>query len=102
MAEHVLDLAVLALAHREGKPDIRALLAVELGLDRAVTYTVDDDAAAQPGKLVRLHAPVRAHAVAPQPAGRRQLEHPRKSAIVGEEQQSLGIGVEPADAEEPR
>ena len=29
MAEHVLDLAVLAFAHRKGEPDIGALLAIE-------------------------------------------------------------------------
>ena len=44
MAEHVLHLAVLALAHREGEPHIGALLAVEPRLDRPVGDAVDFDA----------------------------------------------------------
>src|SRR5262249_50759130 len=36
MAEHVLDLAVLALAHGEHEPHIGALLALQPGVDRPV------------------------------------------------------------------
>ena len=41
MAEHVLDLAVLALAHGEDEPHIGALLALELCVDRPVVDAVD-------------------------------------------------------------
>ena len=102
MAEHVLDLAVLALAHGEGEPDIGALLAVERGLDRPVAHAVDLDAAAQPVELRLRDAAERAHAVAPQPGGLRQLQHAREPAVIGEQQQPLGVEVEPADADEPR
>ena len=47
-------------------------------------------------------AAVGAHPIAPQPAGRRQFEHAREPAVVGEQQQPLGVEVEPADADEPR
>ena len=47
MVEHVAHFAVLALADREGEPDIRTLRAVERGLDRAVADAVDRDAAPQ-------------------------------------------------------
>ena len=38
---------------------------------------------------------VRPHAVAPQPAGARQLQMPRKLAVVGEQQKPFGIEIEP-------
>src|SRR5262249_35045480 len=41
MAQHVAHLAVLALADREGDPDVRGLLAVEHGLDRPIVDAVD-------------------------------------------------------------
>ena len=46
--------------------------------------------------------PMRAHPVAAQPTGRRQFEHPREAAVVGEEQQALGVDVEPADRDDAR
>ena len=51
MAEHVLHLAVLAFADREGEPDIAALHAIDRGLDRTVADAVDGDAAAQAVEL---------------------------------------------------
>ena len=51
MTEHVLHLAVLALADGEGEPHVRSLLAVERGLDRPVADAVDGDAGAQPVEL---------------------------------------------------
>ena len=47
MLQHIAHLAVLALADREGEPDIRALLAVERRLDRAIAHAVDRHALAQ-------------------------------------------------------
>src|SRR5262245_25516929 len=100
--EHVPHLAVLALADRKGEPDIAALDAIDRGLHRAVADAVDGDASAQAIELGLRHAAVGAHAVAAQPAGRRQLERAREPAVVGEEEQALGIDVEPADADQPR
>ncbi len=102
MAEHVLHLAVLAFAHGEGEPHIRALHAIDGGVDRPVAHAVDADARPQRVEPILRHLAVRAHAVAPQPAGRRQFEHAREPAIVGQEQQPLGIEVEPPDADEAR
>ena len=45
---------------------------------------------------------MRAHAVAPEPAGRRQFEHARQAAVVGQQQQALGVDVEPADRDDAR
>src|SRR5258707_10927812 len=43
-----------------------------------------------------------ADAIAPQPAGIGQFEHARQPAIIGEQQQALGVEIEPADADQPR
>ena len=79
-----------------------ALLAVEQRLDRAVADAVDGHAVAQRVEL-RLRDPaMRAHAIAPQPAGRGQFERAREPAVIGEQQQPLGVEVEPADADQAR
>ena len=86
VTEHVAHLAVLALADREGEPDIAALRAVDRGLDRSVADAVDGDARAQPVELGLGHAAVRAHAIAPQPAGGGELERAREPAVIGQQQ----------------
>src|SRR5882672_503279 len=102
MAKHVLDLAVLALAHREHEPHIGALLALELGLDRPIADAVEGDATAQLVEPCLLDAAMRAHPIAAQPAGRRQLQYARQAAVIGEEEQPLGAHVEAADAYQAR
>ena len=47
-------------------------------------------------------AAVRAGAVAAHPAAGRQLQRAGQAAVVGEQQQALGIEVEPADRDHPR
>src|SRR6516225_2802366 len=67
MTENILDLAVLALADREGEPDIAALRAVERRLDRAIADAVDGDADGEPRELLGRDAAMRTDAVTPQP-----------------------------------
>src|SRR5688500_12442656 len=100
MLQHIAYLAVLALASADGEPDIGALLAIERGLDGAIADAVDGDAALEPIERLLRHAAERAHPIAAQPAGLRQLDHARQLAIIGEEQQALGVDVEPADADQ--
>jgi hypothetical protein len=102
MAEHILDLAILALTDRKGEPDIAALHAIDAGFDRAIADAVDGDPLPQPLQLVRPHAAVGTHPIAPQPAGRRQLEHASEPTVIGEEQQPLGVEVEPSDTDQAR
>ena len=45
---------------------------------------------------------MRPHAIAAQPAGRGQFQHPREPAVVGEQQEPFGVDVEPADRDEAR
>src|SRR2546423_7138137 len=94
MPEYILDLAVLALAHREGEPHIGALLAVDLRLDRAIADTLDGDAVAERREPFRGDAAVSAHAIAPQPAGGGQFDRAREAAVIGEQQQAFGDDIE--------
>ncbi len=43
-----------------------------------------------------------AHAIAPEPAGARQLEMPGERAVGGEQQQAFGVEVEPPDRDHAR
>ena len=102
MPEHVLHLAILALPDRKGEPNVAALGAIERGLDRTIMDAVDGDAGAQPVEPTLPDATVGTHAITAQPTGRRQLERARKRAVVGQQQQALGVEVEAADADEAR
>ena len=75
MAEHVAHLAVLAFADRKSEPEIGALHALDGGFDGAVMDAVEREARAQLVELRLGHLAVGAHAIAAQPAGRRQFEH---------------------------
>src|SRR5215472_17640924 len=102
MTEHVAYFAVLALANAECQPHIGALNAIERGFDRPIMDTLDGHAMTQAVELVLRNCAVRSHAVAAQPAGRRQFEEARQSAVVRKKQQSLGVEIEPADADQAR
>ncbi len=97
-----LDLAVLALPQRQGEPAVGSLHAIEFGLDRPVLDAVHLDALAQPVERRLVDAAMGAHAVAPEPAGRRQGEHAGKAAVIGEQQKAFGVDVEAADGDHPR
>ena len=66
----------------------------------AVADAVDRDAVAQRVELRLRDLAVRAHAIAPQPAGRRQFQRAREPAVVGQQQQAFGVEIEPADADQ--
>ena len=93
------DLAVAALAERHRQPDVRALLPVDrrpASAGSARPSTVMPAAQRLERRVVR--RPVRPHPVLAQPAGRGQLQPPLQRPVVGEEQQPLGVEVEPPDA----
>ena len=102
MFEHPLDLAVLALAQAHGQPDIGALLAVKPGVDALIVHAVNGHAFAQAVEHALVGLAIGAHAVAPHPAGLGQFQHPREAAVIGHEQQALGIDVEAANSHQPR
>ena len=102
MGEHALDLAVLAFAEAERQPDIAALDLVDGRLDRAVEDAVDGDAVLQRVERGLRDRAVGADAVAAEPAGRRQFEDAGEAAVIGEEQEALGVDVEAADGDDAR
>ena len=102
MLEHAAHLAVLALAQGQGQPDIVALEPVDAGLDRAVGDAVDGDPLRQGAQLAVVDLAERAHPVAAQPAGGRQLQPPLERTVVGEQEQPFRADVEPADRHQAR
>src|ERR1700722_7280300 len=102
MAEHVAYFAVFAFADGEGEPQVRALHAIERRIDLAVVDAGDGDAGAQFVELPLRDRAVCAHAIAPQPAGSGQFESAGERAVIGEQKESFGVEIEPADADEAR
>src|SRR3546814_318167 len=97
MAADLAHLPVLAFVQGHGEPGIGAGLVVERGLDRAIVDALDGDTLGERRQALRHHAAVHAHAVAAQPAARRQLQLALQGAVVGQQQQAFRIDVEPAD-----
>src|SRR5271169_3688536 len=102
MLQHPAHLAVLPLAQCHRDPGVAALLAFEARTNRAVGYAVGCDPFFERGKALRLDLAMDAHLVAPQPAGRRQFEPPRQRAVIGQQQEPLGIQIQTADRNQPR
>ena len=73
-----------------------------VGIDRAVFDAVDLDALLQFVELRLRHLAMGADAIAPQPAGIGQFERARQPAVIGQQQQALGVEIEPADRDQPR
>ncbi len=101
-AEDLADLAVLAFAKADGQPGVGALEGVDGGLDRAVLHALDLDALLQLVEIGLRDAAACAHPVAAQPAGFREFEMAGQLAVVGQQQQALGVEVEPADGDDAR
>ena len=102
MRHDVAHLAVLAFADRKHQPDIGALVALQRRIDRTVFDAVDLDALLQLVELRLRDLAMGADAVAPQPAGVGQFERARQPAVIGQQQQALGVEIEPADRDQPR
>src|SRR6185437_13006237 len=102
MLHDAADLAVLAFMQADGEPGIAALLAVEHRADRAIAHAADSDAGLERGEPRRIGGAMDAHAIAPEPTARRQLERARELAVVGQQQQPFRSEIEPADRDDAR
>ena len=100
--QHPLDFAVLAFAQAQGQPAVGALRAVERGVDARIVDSIHGDAFAQRIELALIGVAMGAHAVAPQPAGGGQLQQARQPAVIGEQQQTLGVDVEAPHGDDAR
>ena len=83
------------------QPGIVALLAVQLGLDRAVAEALDLDAAPERLELDEVDLAEGADTVAAQPGGRGMGQDAGKAAIVRQKEKALGVEVEPAHRDDP-
>ncbi len=102
MLEHPLDLAVLAFAQPHGQPAIAALNAIELGLDTGVGDTVNLNSGSELVERGLIGDAFRAHPIAAEPTGVRQLQHAGETAVVGQQKEAFGVDVEPADGDGTR
>src|SRR6185437_9417401 len=102
MRHDIANLAVLAFADRKHQPDIAALIALQRGVDRSVFDAVDLDAVLELVELSLCDLAMRTHAITPQPAGLWQFQFAREPAVIGQQQQTLGVEIEPADRDQPR
>jgi len=96
MLEHAFDLAVFAFAQRNRHPAIGALHAIKRCLDARVMHAIQRQTLAETIENGLIGCAIRADPVTPDPAGRRQFEDTREAAVIGEQQQSFRIDVEPA------
>jgi len=103
--QHLADLAVLALGQGDGDPEVghrRPFLGlVQLGLQRAVAHAVDGHAVLQGVELVLGDAAMGAGAIAAHDAGLGRLQRPGQLAVIGQQQQALGIQVQATDGDQP-
>ncbi len=102
MLEHAADLAILAFPQAHLDPAVAPGAPLEIGVDRAVADALDLDAVDQLLELGLADLAEHAGAVAALDAGRGQFELALQFAVGGEQQQPLGVQVEPADRHQPR
>ena len=100
--EDAAHLAVLAFGDRDLDPHVGAGAPLDIGVDRSVTNALDFDALGQLLELLLRDVAIGARAIAALDAGRGQLQLPLEAAVGGQQQQPLGIEVEPPDRHQPR
>src|SRR6478752_5223545 len=100
MLEDAADLAVAPLAQPDFEPGVAALLALEFGCDRSIGDAVDGDAVGEALQPLGVDDAMDADLVAAQPPRCRQLEPSCQGTVIGKQQQSLGIEVEPTDRDD--
>jgi D-alanyl-D-alanine dipeptidase len=102
MRHHAPDLAIAAFMQADGQPGVVALARIQAGVDRPVSHALDRDALGQRRQRALVRHAVHPHAIAADPAVRRQLQFPGQRAVVGQQQQPLAVQVEPPDADHTR
>jgi hypothetical protein len=101
MVEDFFDLAVFAFAQAQSQPDIVALLALQMRLNRPVMNAFNRDPVLQRIEIGLGDRAIGADAIAAQPAGFRQSNHPRQPAVIGQQQQAFGVDIKPPDGHNP-
>ena len=99
--ERLADLAILAFANADLKPDIRAGLAFDLDFHRAVFDAFNGNACAQDLQRRLGDRTEGAGPIATRPAGGGQFQGAGEGAIIGQKQQAFRGQVEAADRNDP-
>ncbi len=102
MFEHAADLAILAFAEPHLDPAVAAGAPFQIGVDRPVADALDLDAVDQILELGLADRAEDAGAVAALDAGGGQFELALELAVGGEQEQPLGVQIEPADRHHAR
>src|SRR5579883_2532722 len=92
--------AILAFADGKQDPDITALLTLQPRVNGAVIDFADCNPAPQLIEFRLVDVTESPHAIAPRPAGGRQLQMPGQFAVIGEKKKALGIEIEPPHRDE--
>ncbi|OHB27485.1 MAG: hypothetical protein A2790_22070 [Phenylobacterium sp. RIFCSPHIGHO2_01_FULL_69_31] len=104
--QDLADLPVLALVQGYGEPEVGTLGSllglVQLGLDGPIAHAVDSHALLQRVQLLLGRPAMGAGAIAADDLGRGHLQRAGQLAVVGQQQQALGIDVEAAYRDQPR
>jgi len=101
MFEDAADFAILALPEAHLDPTVAAGAALQIGVDRAVAHALDLDAVDQLLKLRLADLAEHAGAVAALDAGRGQFQLALQFPVGGQQQQPLGVEIEPPDRHQP-
>lgn len=104
--QHLADLAVLAFRQADRDPDVLAAAGpvvrlVQLGVDGAVLDALEGHAVLQRVELGLRRVAKGASAVAADPGVAGRLQRARQLAVIGQQQQALGVQVETPDRDQP-
>src|SRR5687767_14513254 len=102
MFEHAPDFAILAVPELHFDPLVASGSPLEVGVDRAVTDTLDLDTLDQSFQLLLADLTEDPGAIGALDSGRRKLELALEAAVSGEQKQAFGVHVEAADRHHPR
>ena len=101
MLQHLAHLAVFAFRQGQADPRIGAAVALQPGAYGAKAHPVNGDAFFQRIQIGLGDAAKGARFIAAAPAGGGQLQMARQIAVGGDQQQALGVVIQPANGNHP-
>ena len=101
MFEHAPHLAVLAFGQGHFDPAVLPAAALQICLDPTIAHSIDRDAFDQFVELGLGHVPERAGAVGAAHGVGGQFQRAFERAVIGQQQQALGIEIEATDRHQP-
>jgi len=102
MLHDLAYLTVLAFTNGDAQPRIAGHLPVELGRHFSIANPIDGNAIGKPWQGFWIDLSLYTNPVFAAPPCAGKLEMPRQIAIIGQQQQPLGVKIEPANRQHPR